>query len=182
MKPKPYWVDKTDPEHYPVRFLASLWQQRMASNFRVAVPPLSSKEWGQLKNLREHLGDLTEHVVRWVLKPENWYGYSQQVRQERRFFRVPDYPDIGFLLAHRNVALKVMRWNLRESTDEQDVLFCRRLDQIRFEQFKSLSLVFAHGSPEMLGKIAAAKTLTEIQRVFIEIIDENAESTPQQGS
>ena len=170
---KPYWVDKTDPEHYPVRYLASLWQQGQARNFRVAAPPLLPKQWGQLKSLRELLGDLALHVVTWMLKPENWYAFAQQVGVERRFFRVPDYPDIGFLLEHRNVALKVIRWKLRESTDEQDVIFCRRLDQIRFEQFKSLTLVCAHGAPEMLGKIAAAKTLTDVQRVFIEIVDEN---------
>ena len=96
---------------------------------------------------------------------------------------IPDDPEIGFLLEHRNVALKAVRWKLRESTDEQDVLFCRMLDQIRFEQFKSLTLVYAHGLPEMLEKIAAAKTLTDIQRIFIEIVDENADGiTLQQGS
>lgn len=111
---KPHWVDKNDPDHYPVRFLANRWQQRLASNFRVAAPPLSDKQWGQLRNLRESLGDLTQHVIESMLDPKNWFDFSQQVRMERKLFKVPDYPDIGFLYQHRNVAVKIMRWNLRE--------------------------------------------------------------------
>lgn len=110
---KPYWVDKVDPEHYPTRFLASLWQQRMARNFRVAAQPLSPKQYGQLNSLRESLGDLAQHVIESMLEPKNWFDFAQQIRVENKLFRVPDYPDIGFLLKHRHTAVRGMHWDLR---------------------------------------------------------------------
>jgi hypothetical protein len=39
---------------------------------------------------------------------------------------------------------------------------------------KTLSLVLAEGIPKLLANIQKAKTLTDIQRVFIEIVDESA--------
>jgi hypothetical protein len=37
---------------------------------------------------------------------------------------------------------------------------------------KTLALLYAEGKPERLARIEAAKTLTEIQKVFIELVDE----------
>jgi hypothetical protein len=115
-----------------------------------------------------------------MLKPENWFLFAQQVRMERRLFRVPDYPDPGFLLKHRNVALKIMSRELRDSNAPADVNFLRTLDQIRYQQMKNLVLVLSDAKPEQLAKIEAATTLMEIQRVFIEIGDENTGRTAQQ--
>ncbi len=109
----PSWVSKTDPEKHPVRFLVCLWQQRLASNFGVAATPLSGKQYGQFVKLRDFLGDLTQHVIESMLQPKNWFDFTQQVRVENKLFRVPDYPDIGFLLKYRNEAVKNMRWDLR---------------------------------------------------------------------
>jgi hypothetical protein len=93
------------------------------------------------------------------------------VRAEAKLYRVPDDPEIWFLLKHRNRAMRIMRWELRESTDPDDLHFCAEIDRIRLQQLKSLLLVCAAGHPEQLTKIAAAKKLTEMQRVFIEIMD-----------
>jgi hypothetical protein len=170
---KPAWISKTDPEHYPVRFLAFIWQQRLANNPRVGGMCWTGKQYGQLKKLREALGDFTQHVVEWMLIPENWWRFSQQVRTEGKLYRVPPDPNLGFLLAHRNRALKIMRWALHESTAPADVTFVQKLDQLRFAQMKSLVLVYADGVPEYLIKVEASKTLTDIQKLFIEIIDDN---------
>ncbi len=64
-----------------------------------------------------------------------------------------------------------MRRELRDSTAPADVSFCTKLDRLRYEQWKSLLLVLADGKPEWLAKIEAAKTLTDMQRVFIELVD-----------
>jgi len=53
------------------------------------------------------------------------------------------------------------------------VAFLQRVDQVRYGQMKALLLVFADGIPERLAKIAAATTLTDIQRVFIEMMDQS---------
>jgi hypothetical protein len=42
---------------------------------------------------------------------------------------------------------------------------------LRYEQMKALTTVYADGIPERLAKIEGAETLTDIQRVFIEIVD-----------
>jgi hypothetical protein len=65
-----------------------------------------------------------------------------------------------------------MHSELRNSITGTD--FVRRLDQRRYEEMKTLVFVLADGIPERLAKIEAAKTLTDIQRVFIEIVDETA--------
>jgi hypothetical protein len=47
------------------------------------------------------------------------------------------------------------------------------IDQVRYDQMKVFLLTFAQGSSERLAKIANATTLTDIQRVFIEMMDES---------
>jgi hypothetical protein len=165
------WKNKTDPQQHPVRFLAALWQKRLADNPRVSGLAFAGQQYGQLKQLKDTLGDLTQHVIEWMLKPENWWRFSQHVRTEGKLYRVPDDPEIGFLLKHCNRALRIMRWELRHSTDPVDLHFCAEIDRIRLQQLKSLLLVYAAGHPEQLAKIASAKTLTDMQRVFIEIMD-----------
>jgi len=46
----------------------------------------------------------------------------------------------------------------------------------------ALGVAYAVGRPEWLAKIAEAKTLTEIQRLFIEIVDENTAGSKQAGA
>lgn len=169
------WVLKRDPQHHPVRFLAGLWQQRMKDKFGVIVP-LMPKELGQLNSLRKALGDLTPDVIEWMLDPVNWWHFCQQVRSDSGSHRAPDYPQVGYLLAHHGIGLKIMRSRLRDSNPAGD--FVQRVDQIRYEQMKTLLLVgYANGVPERLAKIEGAKTLTDIQRVFIEMDESMATST-----
>jgi hypothetical protein len=93
------------------------------------------------------------------------------VRVEAKLYRVPDDPEIGFLVFHRNRALRIIRWELRHSADPADIRFCEEIDRIRLQQLQSLLLVYAAGHPEQLSKLAAAKTLPDMHRVFMEIID-----------
>ena len=173
---EPTWALKRDPEHHPVRFLAGLWQERMKSKFGVIIQAMP-KELGQLKSLRKSLGDLTPDVIEWMLDPVNWWHFCQQVRADSGSHRAPDYPHIGYLLAHHGIGLKIMRSRLRDSKPEGD--FVQRVNQIRYEQMKAFLLTFAEGSSERLAEIAAATTLTDIQRVFIEIMDDSEPaSTP----
>ena len=64
-----------------------------------------------------------------------------------------------------------MRWALHKSTAPDDVVFVQKLNRLRYEQMKNLVLVYADSMPEQLVKIEAAKTLTDIQKVFIEVVD-----------
>jgi hypothetical protein len=166
---------KRDPEHHPTRFLAAIWEQCLAENFGIAGTHVSDKdqEMGQLKYLRNALGDLTQPIVEWMLKPENWCHFCQQVRAESGMHYAPPHPQIGFLLRHRGRALKIMRRALRHSTTPADIAFCTKLDRLRYEQLKTLALVYAEGIPERVAKIEAAKTLIELQRAFLDTVDES---------
>jgi hypothetical protein len=133
---------------------------------------------GQLRDLRKALShfdldDLTQYVVEWILNPVNWWRFSQQVRDEGKLYRVPPDPDIGFLLWQRNRALRIMREELRNSTAPADISFCTRLDQFHYEGFKAFVVTFSQDNPERLARIEDAKTLTDIQLVFIEIMGES---------
>jgi hypothetical protein len=172
---KPSWITKTDPEKYPVRFLASIWQQQMKANFGGFVN-LTPKEKGQLKALRLHLGDLTQPVIEWVVDPVNWWHFCQQVLAESKNHLVTEHPDIGLLLLCRGSALRVMRSKLSDCIAGAD--FVKKLDRREYEQLKALALVYAEGKPERLAKIEAATTLIEIKTLFNEMMDESvAEST-----
>jgi hypothetical protein len=152
-----------------VRFLASIWQQKLQANFELAPRPMTPKEMGQLKALRLHLGDLTRDVIEWIVDPVNWWHFCQQVRVESKIHQVPDHPHVGFLLGHRGTALRVMRSKLSDSSAGAD--FVNKLDQRAYERIKRLLAVYANGKPEGLAKIEAAKTLTDIHKVFNEMTD-----------
>jgi hypothetical protein len=96
-------------------------------------------------------------------------------RAEGKLSGVPPDPHVGFLLKHHNRALKITREALHQSTAPADVEFVQKLDRLRFEQIKRLAIVYADDVPERLAQIEAVKTLTDIRRVFIELVDE---STP----
>ena len=168
---KPSWVLKTDPEKHPVRFLASIWQQKMQANFGVSVS-MTPKEKGQLKALRLHLGDLTREVIEWIVDPVNWWHFCQQVRAGWKTCFVPPDPHVGFLLAHRGTALQVMRSKLSNSGAGAE--FVKKLNQKEFERLKALALVYAEGKAERVAKIEGTTTLADMQKVLSELIDASA--------
>ena len=169
---KPNWITKTDPEKHPVRFLASIWQQRMEANFEVAVD-ISPKEKGQLRNLRLHLGDLTQDVIEWIVDKGNWWHFCQQVKAESPNHLLTDYPDIGFLHLRRGNVLRAIRSQLQNTDSE----LLKRIDDREYQQIKELLLAaYAEGKPERLAKIEAATTLAEIKKLFNEMMDESKAS------
>jgi hypothetical protein len=168
------WALRRDPKHHPVRFLAGIWEQRTATQ-------LNDMEFGQLRDLREALGDFTRDLIEWILDPVHWWHFCQFVRAESGLHRAPDHPHLGFLLKHRGRALRIMRWELRKSNSEADIV--KRLEHKQYEEIKTLvTAAYAVGRPEWLAKIEVAKTLTEIQQVFIEIVDENTAASKQVGA
>jgi hypothetical protein len=152
-----------------VRFLASIWQEKMQANFGIA-PSVNSKEMGQLKTLRLHLGDLTQELIEWIVEPVNWWHFCQQVRAESKNHMITERPDIGLLLLRRGSALRAMRSKLIICATDAE--FVKKLEQAQYDQIKALLLAaYVEGKPERLAKIEAAKTLTDMQRVFIEMTD-----------
>jgi hypothetical protein len=166
----PSWKTKTDPAQNPTRFLAGVWQQLIKKRIGIEQP-CDGKTFGQFRNFRKALGDQALDVIEWMLDPVNWWQVCQQVRSESGSRRAPDYPHIGYLLTHKEIALKNMRCRLKTECPESDVL--RKLERKQYEGFKTFLLEFYGKSvPEKLKRIEQAKTLTEIQRIFIEVMEQ----------
>lgn len=169
---KPGWKLKRDPVHHPVRFLEGLWQRQLSANFGITGRQFTDKEFGQLKSLRKALGDLAPDVIEWMVNQVNWWHYCQQVRVDSGLRHAPPNPHVGFLRAHHGIALKHMHSRLRHLTPTPG--FVVRLERVRYEQMKTLLLAAcAEGKPGRLAKIDGAKTLIDMQRVFIEMTDES---------
>ena len=95
------------PAHQTVMRLAFFWQARVTANALVAPKtPLSAKEMGQLKQLRNYLGDETINVIGWAV--DNWWTFAQRARAEAGLESHPAKPHIGFLLAHYDTAVNLM--------------------------------------------------------------------------
>jgi hypothetical protein len=119
----------------------------------------------------------TREVIDWMLDSVNWWRFCQQVRAESGLHSAPPYPHIGFLLKQRSRVLKIMRVELGHSTVAAHVRFCTRLDQVRFVQLKTLILVYSLGRSEWLPQIDAAHTVTDLQRLFIKVVDQKTDGS-----
>jgi hypothetical protein len=165
---KPHWVDKVDPERYPARALADLWQKRLYGNFRVEAW-ISRKEYGQFRDLHRFLGKWTSFVIEWMTVPAHWRHFAEMIRQQAKLLTVPLVPRIGFLLQQRTRALKIMCEYLRDSGSPAAIRFVAEQDLIARKNLGEASLLLSGDSPELLSKITAANTPAEIHAVFSEI-------------
>jgi hypothetical protein len=169
---KPSWVSKTDPVQHPVRFLASIWQQRMKERFGTNAIDFTAKEFGQFKHLVKALGDLNREVVEWMVDPVNWWLFCQQVQSELPVSPIPDRPHVGFLLKYKGVGLRFMHSRLRDASDWAD--FMSKVEEKKYAQIKNLLWAYAMSKPEALVEIKAAKTLPEIELLLNEVLDSSA--------
>lgn len=167
MSSEPPWRSKRDPVLHPVRFLAGVWEQRTGT-------PLTPKELGQLRDLRTALGEFTREVIEWMVVPAHWGRFCQQVKAQSGpgSPATPPWPHVGFLLKHRWRALNIMRVELRHSTTATHVSFWTRLEELRYQQLRTLMVVLSDGGPEWLTRIDAAHSLMDLQRLLIQIVDE----------
>jgi len=115
---QPTWITKTDPVRHPVRYMAKIWQSTMQERFGVVRPEFTPKEYGQLKTLMKHLGELTACVLNWSVDHANWWHFCQRVRVAHNIRFVPDRPEIGFLLRYRGHALQMMHARSQESAEK----------------------------------------------------------------
>jgi len=165
---KPYWIDKVDPERYPVRYLADLWQKRLYGNFRIQAC-ISRKEYGQFRDLRRFLGEWTSFVVEWMTVPSHWRHFTASIKMEVPKIPIPLVPHIGFILQQRTRAMKIMREHLRESVSPEAIRFVYERDLIASKNLLEAQLLLSGGNSAMLAKITAANTPAEIHAVFNEI-------------
>ena len=163
MKPE----DMSQKMNRSVPFLAQMWQANMARMSGVVEQkPLTPRQFGQLKLLRNGLEDITWDVMQWVL--ENWTRFSQEAKRCAGLPCAPSNPHIGFLLAHCNVAVSLM-YDIAKSTNTVDATkFVKNVDQRTYEMLKKGAVEDCEGNPELLAMIEGAKTLQEIRKLLMQ--------------
>src|SRR5580704_13340604 len=89
-----------------VPFLAGWWNKCMEITYGAVPKPLTPKELGQLKLLRNSIEEVTPAVIGWVIK--NWELFCRKAMSEAGLSTAPPKPHIGFLLAHHSAAIHLM--------------------------------------------------------------------------
>lgn len=136
-----YWVSKIHPEKYPDRYITDLWLKLLAKNFgiHIHINELSGKQFGQFKSLRQKLGDHTQYVVEWMLTTKHWNYFTGKVQMMKKVLPPPPFPGIGFLVKHREKALRLMRFELLCSTVPAEMDFVQKVENKFYKRNYSAS-------------------------------------------
>jgi hypothetical protein len=116
--------------------MAGWWQWRRAAVVGTVKTPLTRKELGQLKMLRERLGRWSFYVMNWVW--DNWCSFSEKAKHEAGLSSAPPKPHIGFLLAHYHTATNLMHAvaTTKPSVTPEDISFKHTADQMMCDFIK----------------------------------------------
>jgi hypothetical protein len=145
--------------------LAVLWQTSIARlSVETEKKPLTPRQFGQLKLLRNGLGDITWAVIDWALN--NWWWFSQAARACAGLPCAPATPHIGFLLAHYDVAVNRMVEIAKQTNTVGSAEFLEQVDRLVFDQLKHALQEDCEGHPEWLAKIDAATTTEQLSQLI----------------
>jgi hypothetical protein len=104
--------------HQPLLELAAFWQIRVRTLHEV-TKPLTARQLKQLQLLRVSLGDHpTIDVIDWAM--DNWRPFVRETRMRTGWVSAPPIPHIGFLFAHRHLAVFLMDEDLHKMLDNQN--------------------------------------------------------------
>lgn len=98
--------------------LVTHWQQKMSEYNKAEVVPLSPKELGQMKLLFRKTGGISKRLIN--LAFDNWDMLTHEVASAKAISEFPEHPRIGYLLAHRDVAISLLV--KLGKVEEEDVL------------------------------------------------------------
>jgi hypothetical protein len=86
--------------------LVTYWQVRMSSYTNTAPKALSPRELGQIKALFRKTGMISRWMMDFAF--QYWDVFTAEVISSTGFVACPPHPHIGYLLAHRDVAISLM--------------------------------------------------------------------------
>ena len=90
-----------------VPILAAFWRSRIKIISAGVERPLTPKEFGQLKLLKQCLGTATSEVLDWAMN--NWSQFANKAATKAGIGSSPTTPHIGFLLKHYVVAVEQLQ-------------------------------------------------------------------------
>lgn len=120
----------------PVPSMAGWWQRRRAAVVGAVKTPLTPKDLGQLKMLRERLGRWSFYVMNWVW--DNWSRFSEKAKDEAGLSSAPSKPHIGFLLSHHHRAVNLMyeAAKSKPSVTPEDISFKHTVEHMMCDLLK----------------------------------------------
>jgi hypothetical protein len=86
--------------------LATYWQVQMSLYKRTVLSPLTPQEVGQIKSLFFKTGMLSKRMMLFAFL--HWRQFTKEAMAVTGFAACPAHPHIGYLLAHRDVAVSLM--------------------------------------------------------------------------
>lgn len=86
--------------------LATYWQVQMSLYKGTALLPLTPQEVGQIKTLFRKTGMLSKRMIAFAFL--HWRQFTTEAMADTGFAACPRHPHIGYLLAHRDVAVSLM--------------------------------------------------------------------------
>ena len=86
--------------------LATYWQENMALYHHQPIKPLTPKEIGQIKTLFLKTGMLSKRLMDFAFK--HWNQFTASTMASTGFNVCPEHPKIGYLLAHRDIAISLL--------------------------------------------------------------------------
>jgi hypothetical protein len=113
-----------------VPILANIWRSNVEMLSGDAAKPFTPRQFGQLKQLRKHLGALTNDVICWSIR--NWPLLCLRVRELNDLPSASLDPHIGFMLAHYADAVSLMYTQAKNKVVKSaaDIHFIAEMDKV----------------------------------------------------
>jgi hypothetical protein len=87
--------------------LATYWQQQMSTYKGTnKLSTLTPREIGQVKGLFRKTGMISKRLIAFAC--QHWGQFTAEVISSTGFAACPAHPNIGYLLAHRDIAISIM--------------------------------------------------------------------------
>jgi hypothetical protein len=158
------WMN-SKPQSVPA--IAELWRSRIESIYGEPPPPLTGRQFGQLKRLLINLQEMTWDVVYRVLSI--WPQFSEESRIAAGLSSTPARPHIGFLLVHCGTAVNLLHSWAKNSTSSADAEFVKLVDRKIYEQMRELAKDACEGDPDLLSKVEAASSTEELRQLLAKL-------------
>lgn len=155
------WMNST-PQSVPA--IAERWHCEIKSIYGEPPLPLTPKQYGQLKQLRDKLRELTWYVAGEVVRV--WPQFTQRVETAKGLLCSPSKPHIGFLLAYYDIAVNLLHEVAQNSDSPCATDFAQMVDKRIFEQHQELAEELYGHNPEVIAVMRLATTTEELRSLL----------------
>ena len=84
---------------------AHVWRKHLAKSLNQSIGPLTPQQYGQLKLLRDKVGDALLPLIEYAI--HNWEVFAKKASSQAGYSVPPAVPTISFLLKHHRIALQL---------------------------------------------------------------------------